>query len=77
MPVTRESQHDHLTLVSFTGNAGEGTAALFKAAGEWLAASRACLISVNFVGSHLCPAIECAPAKGEPGIRLDLTIDVS
>ncbi|MEU7046479.1 hypothetical protein AB0A77_36270 [Streptomyces varsoviensis] len=34
------------------------------------------MTSVNLVPFHLCPD-ECEPADDQPGVRLDLTIDVS
>jgi hypothetical protein len=56
---------------------GDDVAALLTAAGQWVAEHEGvCVTSVNLVPFYLCPD-DCEPADDQPGVRLDLTIDVS
>ncbi|WP_370153200.1 hypothetical protein [Streptacidiphilus sp. EB129] len=75
MPVSVHVNSTALELASFTG---EDAAPLLKAAGQWLEdkGTAICLVSVNLVPFYLCPD-DCEPAEGQPGVRLDLTVDVS
>ncbi|MEU4729545.1 hypothetical protein [Streptomyces sp. NPDC023588] len=69
-----EIRTDTTDVASFTGH---DAATLLKAAGEWLAAQRdATLYGVNLVPFYLCPD-DCEPVKGQPGVRLDLTVDLN
>lgn len=56
---------------------GDDVAALLTAAGRWVAEHEGvCVTSINLVPFYLCPD-QCAPTEDQPGVRLDLTLDVS
>lgn len=64
----------NIQTVSITG---DDVAALLTAAGQWVAEHEGvCVTSVNLVPFYLCPD-ECELAPDQPGVRLDLTVDVS